>query len=155
MAAKLIDGVKVKSLRTIPDERGRLMEILRRDDECFLEFGQTYLTTMYPGVTKAWHYHKLQTDYFTCLRGMIKLVLYDEREGSPTKGLVNEFFVGDHNAQLVVIPDHLWHGFKNIGEHESLILNVTTRPYDHASPDEYRVDPHENHIPYSWGRKDG
>jgi dTDP-4-dehydrorhamnose 3,5-epimerase len=155
MPQKLIEGVKVKQLRAIPDERGRLMEILRRDDECFAEFGQTYLTTMYPGVTKAWHYHKLQTDYFTCLRGMIKLALYDDREGSPTKGLVNEFFLGDHAPQLVVIPHHVWHGFKNIGECESLILNVTTHPYNHAAPDEHRVDPHQNHIPYQWERKDG
>src|SRR5512142_1734933 len=155
MAQRLIDGVRVKQLKVIPDERGRLMEMLRRDDELFMEFGQTYLTTMYPGVTKAWHYHKLQTDYFTCLRGMIKLVLFDEREGSPTRGLVNEFFLGDHATQLVVIPHHVWHGFKNVGDCESLILNVTTRPYDHANPDERRIDPHDNHIPYRWERRDG
>ncbi len=155
MPQKLIDGVKVKQLRTIPDERGRLMEILRRDDECFVEFGQTYLTTMYPGVTKAWHYHERQTDFFTCLRGMIKLALFDERPGSPTKGQVNEFFLGDHGTQLVVIPHHVWHGFKNIGDCESLILNVTTHPYDYANPDERRIDPHDNHIPYKWGRRDG
>ncbi len=152
---KLIDGVRTKTLKVIADERGRLMEMLRRDDEIFVEFGQTYLTTMYPGVTKAWHYHKLQHDSFVCVRGMIKLVLYDEREGSPTKGLVNEFFLGDHDQQLVQIPPLVWHGFKNVGETESLIVNVVTRPYDHRQPDEYRLDPHQNHIPYAWGRKDG
>jgi len=155
MAQKLIEGVRVKPLRAIPDERGRLMEMLRRDDEIFLEFGQTYLTTMYPGVTKAWHYHKLQTDHFVCVRGMIKLALYDERDGSPTKGTVNEFFIGDANQQLVQIPPHVWHGFKNIGVDESIIVNVTTHPYRYDEPDEYRVDPHENHIPYRWARKDG
>ncbi len=151
----LIDGVKVKPLRPIADERGRLMEMLRRDDEVFVEFGQAYVTTMYPGVTKAWHYHRLQTDSFACLRGMIKLVLYDEREGSPTRGRVNEFFLGDHAPLLVVIPPHVWHGFKNIGESESLILNVTTHPYRRDAPDEHRLDPHENHIPYRWERRDG
>jgi len=155
MPQKLIDGVRVKQLKVIPDERGRLMEMLRRDDEVFIEFGQTYLTTMFPGVTKAWHYHKLQHDHFVCVRGMIKLVLYDEREGSQTKGLVNEFFLGDHNTQLVQIPPDVWHGFKNIGETESLIVNVVTRPYDAGQPDEYRLDPHQNHIPYSWARRDG
>ncbi|BDG07186.1 dTDP-4-dehydrorhamnose 3,5-epimerase family protein [Anaeromyxobacter paludicola] len=155
MAQKLIDGVRVKQLKVIPDERGRLMEMLRRDDEVFLEFGQTYLTTMYPGVTKAWHYHKLQHDNFVCVRGMIKLVLFDERDGSPTRGTVNEFFLGDHNAQLVVIPPNVWHGFKNIGETESLIVNIVTKPYDYQSPDEYRLPAHENHIPYDWARKDG
>ena len=155
MPQRLIDGVRVKQLKVIPDERGRLMEMLRRDDEFFIEFGQTYLTTMFPGVTKAWHYHKLQHDHFVCVRGMIKLVLYDEREGSPTNGVVNEFFLGDHNTQLVQIPPDVWHGFKNIGETESLIVNVVTRPYDPGQPDEFRLDPHQNHIPYSWARRDG
>ena len=155
MPQKLIHGVRVKQLRPIPDERGRLMEMLRRDDEIFLEFGQVYMTTMYPGVTKAWHYHKLQTDHFVCVRGMIKLALYDERESSSTKGTVNEFFLGDHNHRLVQIPPDVWHGFKNIGESESIIVNIVTRPYDPKSPDEYRLDAHQNHIPYSWARKDG
>ncbi len=155
MAPKLIDGVRVKQLRPIPDERGRVMEMLRRDDEIFLDFGQTYLTTMYPGVTKAWHYHKLQTDHFVCVRGMIKLALYDERDGSPSKGMVNEFFLGDHNPLLVQIPPGVWHGFKNVGETESIVVNTTTHPYDHRQPDEYRLPAHENHIPYDWARKDG
>ncbi len=155
MAQKLIQGVRVKALRVIPDERGRLMEMLRADDELFLGFGQTYMTTMYPGVTKAWHYHKLQTDHFVCVRGMIKLALYDEREDSPTAGTVNEFFLGEHNPQLVQIPDHVWHGFKNVGETEAIVVNITTHTYDHAKPDEYRIDPHDNHIPYRWARRDG
>lgn len=150
-----IDGVRVKQLRVIPDERGRLMEMLRRDDELFLEFGQTYLTTMYPGVTKAWHYHKLQTDHFVCVRGMIKLALFDEREGSPTKGVVDELFLGEHQQVLVQIPPGVWHGFKNVGEGEAMIVNVSTHPYDHQRPDEYRLPAHENHIPYDWARKDG
>lgn len=155
MAQQLIHGVRVKQLKAITDERGRLMEMLRRDDELFLEFGQTYLTTMYPGVTKAWHYHKLQHDHFVCVHGMIKLVLYDDRSDSPTKGKVNEFFLGEHNQLLVQVPPLIWHGFKNIGTGESLIVNATTKPYQHAQPDEYRVDPHKNDIPYSWARKDG
>jgi dTDP-4-dehydrorhamnose 3,5-epimerase len=155
MAQKLIEGVRVKALKVIPDERGRLMEMLRRDDDLFIEFGQTYMTTMFPGVTKAWHYHKLQTDHFVCVRGTIKLVLFDEREGSSTRGTVNEFFIGDHNQQLVQIPPHVWHGFKNVGGTESIIVNVTTHPYRHDQPDEFRADPHQSHIPYSWARKDG
>ncbi|HET6438783.1 MAG TPA: dTDP-4-dehydrorhamnose 3,5-epimerase family protein [Anaeromyxobacter sp.] len=155
MAQTLIEGVTIKALAVHADERGRLMEMLRRDDECFIEFGQTYLTTMFPGVTKAWHHHELQTDFFVCVRGMIKLVLYDEREGSPTRGTLNEFFLGDHNPKLVRIPPRVWHGFKNIGESESLIVNITTHPYNYSQPDEHRIDPHHNHIPYQWARKDG
>ncbi len=155
MAQRLIDGVRVKQLKVIADERGRLREMLRRDDELFLEFGQTYMTTMYPGVTKAWHYHKLQHDHFVCVHGMIKLAMYDERDGSPTKGVVNEFFLGQHNTQLVQIPPHVWHGFKNIGTGEAIVVNVTTKPYRYDEPDEYRLPAHENHIPYDWARKDG
>jgi dTDP-4-dehydrorhamnose 3,5-epimerase len=155
MPQNLIQGVRTKQLQVFPDERGRLMEMLRRDDDLFIEFGQTYLTTMYPGVTKAWHHHELQTDHFVCVRGSIKLVLYDERAGSPTAGAINEFFVGDHNPLLVQIPPRVWHGFKNVGEEEALIVNVTTHPYRRDQPDERRVDPHENHIPYRWARKDG
>jgi dTDP-4-dehydrorhamnose 3,5-epimerase len=155
MPQKLIEGVRTKVLKVIPDERGRLMEMLRRDDEIFMEFGQTYMTTMYPGVTKAWHYHKLQTDHFVCVRGMIKLALYDEREGSATKGVINEFFIGEHNQTLVQIPPHVWHGFKNIGDVDSIIVNITTHPYKYDEPDEFRVDPHKSHIPYLWARQDG
>jgi dTDP-4-dehydrorhamnose 3,5-epimerase len=155
MPQRVIDGVRTKQLRPIPDERGRLMEMLRRDDELFIEFGQVYLTTMFEGVTKAWHYHKLQHDHFVCVKGMIKLVIYDEREGSPTRGTVNEFFLGDHNPLLVQIPPNVWHGFKNIGVGEAIVVNVVTKPYDDKQPDEYRLDAHDSHIPYRWARKDG
>jgi len=80
----MIDGVKVKKLKIIPDERGRLMEILRSDDEAFKKFGQVYMTTAKPGIAKAWHYHKKQDDNFTCVCGRMKLALYDARAGSPT-----------------------------------------------------------------------
>ncbi len=151
----MIDGVKIKKLNVIPDERGRLMEILRCDDEIFKKFGQVYLTTTYPGVVKAWHYHKIQDDYVTCIKGMIKLVLYDERDGSPTKGEINEFFIGDYNFCLVMIPRMVYHGWKCISESEALIINIPTEPYNRENPDEFRIDPHINNIPYRWERKDG
>ncbi|MCL6581676.1 MAG: dTDP-4-dehydrorhamnose 3,5-epimerase family protein [Firmicutes bacterium] len=152
---RLIDGVRVKRLQVIPDERGRVMEMLRRDDDLFLGFGQAYLTTAYPGVTKAWHYHERQTDNFVVVGGMAKLVLYDEREDSPTRGLVNEFFLGVHNPLLVQVPPRVWHGFKCVSETECLAINFPTEPYDYEHPDEHRLDPHGSHIPYEWGRRDG
>jgi len=97
----MIDGVAVKSLKVVPDERGRLMEILRCDEEIFTKFGQVYMTTTYPGVVKAWHYHEKQDDFITCVKGMLKLVLFDDRPDSPTRGEINEFFIGDHKATLV------------------------------------------------------
>src|SRR5437867_2874456 len=101
---QLIDGVKTKALRVIPDERGFLMEMMRRDDEFFRSFGQVYLTVAYPGVVKGWHYHKRQDDIFVVVRGMIKLALYDNRAVSSTCHLVNEFFIGELNPLLVTIP---------------------------------------------------
>jgi dTDP-4-dehydrorhamnose 3,5-epimerase len=151
----MIDGVQVKKLRVIPDERGRLMEILRNDDEIFQRFKQVYVTTTYPGVVKAWHYHKIQTDNVTVVKGMLKLVLYDQRAGSPTKGEVNEFFIGEHNPLLVQIPKEVYHGWMCISEQEAIAINCPTEVYNREEPDEYRVHPHENDIPYSWERKDG
>lgn len=151
----MIDGVVLKPLRVIPDERGRLMEILRSDEELFEKFGQVYLTTGYPGVVKAWHYHKLQADHFCVVKGMMKVVLFDSREGSPTKGEVNEFFLGDHRMALLRIPPLVYHGFKTISETEALLINVPTEAYRYDAPDEYRVHPHDNDIPYDWARVDG
>jgi dTDP-4-dehydrorhamnose 3,5-epimerase len=151
----MIHGVKTKPLRVIPDERGRLMEILRRDDPVFQTFGQVYMTTTYPGVVKAWHYHKSQTDNVAVMRGMVKLVLYDPREDSPTRGEVNQFFVGEHNPLLIQIPHGVYHGWKCIGEYEAIIINIPTEVYCYDQPDEHRVDPHENDIPYDWSRRDG
>jgi dTDP-4-dehydrorhamnose 3,5-epimerase len=151
----MIHGVKIKDLRVLPDERGRLMEILRSDDELFTKFGQAYLTTAYPGVTKAWHYHKIQTDNFVVVKGMMKLVLYDSREDSPTHGEVNEFFLGEHNPKLLQIPPYVYHGFKCISEQEAMVINIPTELYNYKKPDEYRLDPHTVEIPYDWSRKDG
>ena len=131
------------------------MEILRCDDPLFKKFGQVYVTTAYPGVVKAWHYHKKQTDNFTCIRGMMKVVLYDGRDDSPTKGLVNEFFMGEKNPILVTIPPGVLHGMKGIGTEPAMLVNTPTEPYQYDRPDEFRVDPHENDIPYDWSRKDG
>lgn len=151
----MIAGVKVKELRVIPDERGRLMEMLRSDDEVFIKFGQMYATTAYPGVVKGWHYHKIQTDNFVVVKGMMKVVLYDSREDSPTKGEVNEFFMGDHNQILVQIPPYVFHGFKCVSDTEAMVINCPTEVYNYQEPDEFRVHPHENDIPYDWNRKDG
>ena len=151
----MIEGVKVKKLKVIPDERGRLMEMLRCDDDLFIDFGQTYMTTAYPGVVKGWHYHKKQTDNFVVVKGMMKVVLYDSREESSTYKEVNEFFMGEHNPMLLQIPTFVFHGFKCVSEMEAICINVPTHPYNYDQPDEFRVAPNSKEIPYDWGRKDG
>ena len=151
----MIEGVKVRKLRLIPDERGYLMEMLRSDWEEYERFGQVYITAVYPGVVKGWHYHKIQTDHFICVHGMAKVVLYDGREGSPTHGEVNEFFMGWQNPTLLKIPPGVMHGFKGIGQEMALIVNVPTELYNYDQPDEYRLPAHTDEIPYDWSRKDG
>lgn len=151
----IIDGVKTHQLKPIVDERGFLMEMFRSDDEQFIKFGQTYITAVNEGMVKAWHYHERQTDTFICVYGMAKVVLYDCRKDSPTYGVVNEFFIGDRNPLRVQIPTKVMHGFKGISPGFSLIVNVPDQTYDYKNPDEFRVDPHDNDIPYDWARKDG
>jgi len=150
----MIDGVRIKKLRVIPDDRGRVMEILRADDEIFVKFDQVYMTTVYPGVVKAWHYHKKQTDSFTAVQGTVKLALYDPREKSPTKGEVNEFYIGVHNPVLVQIPPRVYHGFAAVGTEEAMVINVPSEPYNRDEPDEFRLDAHTPEIPYTWEVKD-
>lgn len=151
----MIQGVQIKQLKPNCDERGIVMEILRSDWQEFTKFGQVYMTTAYPGVVKAWHYHKEQTDSFACIKGMMKVVLYDWRAGSKTKGEINEFFIGERNPVLIQIPKNVCHGFKCISEHEAIVINVPTHIYNYKKPDEYRLPAHTKKIPYSWDRKDG
>ncbi len=150
----MIEDIHLKKLKAIPDERGRLAEILRSDDELFMKFGQLYFTTTYPGVVKGWHMHRIQVDNVACIKGMIKLVIYDQRADSPTKGEVNEFFIGDHNLMLVQIPNNVFHGWKCISESEAIIVNCPTELYNYEKPDQVNVDPHNSDIPYDWARKD-
>jgi dTDP-4-dehydrorhamnose 3,5-epimerase len=153
----MIDGVMVKKLKVIPDERGRLMECLRNDDELFIRFGQFYMTTTLPGVVKGWHLHEAQFDNVVCVKGMIKLVLYDGRDGvggrpsSPTAGQLDEFFLGEHSPLLVRIPAGVWHGWKCTSLDEAYIVNAPTEVYKYDQPDQHEL-PHDTpQIPYDWG----
>jgi len=149
----LIDGVNTKYLKVIPDDRGWLMEILRCDDDIFEKFGQVYFTAAYPGVVKGWHLHKKQSDNLLCVNGMMKVVLYDKRKDSPTYGELNEFFIGEKNPMLISIPPRVYHGFKAIGDETAMCINVSTHPYKYEEPDEYRLAPDTDEIPYNWNNE--
>jgi len=150
----LIDGVWVKQLKPIVDERGKLMELLRSDEPIFEGFGQSYVTFCNPRIVKGWHYHKRQVDHFVCLGGEAKVVLYDSREGSKTHGLVNEFILSLAHSVLVKVPTYVLHGFTAVGGHEAMVLNFPTAVYNYSSPDEFRKDPFSPEIPYDWGDVD-
>ncbi len=151
----LIEGVGVRAARVIPDERGRLGEIMRADDPWFENFGQTYFTTTLPGVVKAWHYHKKQTDHFYVMKGTVKVALFDGREGSPTKDVLNVLYLGEHNPGLLRIPPGVWHGWMCTSTVEAYILNAVSEMYTHADPDEPRVPPHRYQLPHDPTRQGG
>ncbi len=146
----MIEGVAVRELKQIHDERGYLMEMLRSDWPEFEKCGQCYVTTAYPGVVKAWHYHKMQTDHFVVLRGTAKVVCYDNRDEAKTKGDVDEFFPGEKNPLLIKIPPGVLHGFKAIGSEPVYLVNLPTRLYNYDEPDEYRLPYDSEEVPYEW-----
>ena len=147
----MIDGVLIHPLKQIADERGRVMHMLRSDDPHFEAFGEIYFSTVYPGVIKGWHRHMLMTLNYAVVVGIIKLVLYDDREGSPTKGEIQEIFLGSSNYALVRIPPLVWNGFKGVGTCEAIVVNCSTISHDPGEIE--RRDPFENNIPYNWALK--
>lgn len=151
----LIKDVVVKQLKIHADDRGYLLEMMRKDWPEFMQFSQSYVTASYPGVYKAWHYHKLQYDHFVCLWGMAKVVLYDAREDSPTKGKVNVFHIGQLNPTLLRIPPLVYHGFTAEGGQTALIVNFPTELYNYREPDEFRAPYNDPSIPYDWEVKHG
>lgn len=147
----MIKGVLVLPLKQIPDERGKIMHMLRSDDPHFDQFGEIYFSVVYPGVVKGWHLHTKMTVNYAVPVGMIKLVLYDERNNSSSKGQLLELFIGEDNYCLVKIPPMVWNGFKGIGIKPAIVANCATIPHD---PDEIRrIDPFSNKIPYNWELK--
>lgn len=147
----MIEGVIIKELKQIPDERGKIVHMLREDDHHFERFGEIYFSIIYPGVIKGWHLHKKMTLNYAVISGMIKLVLYDGRPKSSTYREIQEIFMGEDNYILVKIPPEITNGFKGIGIKPAIVANCATLPHD---PKEIiRIDPFKNDIPYSWELK--
>jgi len=148
-----IHDLRVAPLRRIPDERGAVLHMLREDAPAFERFGEIYFSLIYPGAVKAWHRHRRMTLNYAVPQGMVKLVCYDDREGSPTRGVVQELHVGELNYVLVTIPPLIWNGFKSEGGRSALVANCATVAHD---PDEIeRLDPSHSDIPYDWALRHG
>jgi len=144
----MINGVKVIPLKQIPDERGKIMHMLRSDADHFIEFGEIYFSVVYPGVIKGWHLHKEMVLNYAVPQGMIKLVLFDDRKNSSSKGELMELFIGEDNYSLIQIPALVWNGFKGVGVTPALVANCASIPH---IPDEIvRKDPFTKEIPYDW-----
>lgn len=147
----MIHGVEVHPLKRFPDERGSVSHMLRADDEWFEQFGEIYFSTVYPGAIKAWHRHREMTLNYSVIVGMLKIVIYDDRGDSPTKGELQELFVGDLNYQLVKIPPMVWNGVKVIGGEKVIFANCATMTHTDGEMD--RMDPFDASIPYDWEMK--
>ena len=146
----MIQGVEIKQLTRHADERGYLMELVRSDDAIFSKFGQCYVSMNYPGVVRAWHWHKKQDDFFVVVKGMIKVGLFDMREGSPTRGEADEYYLGDNNNIVLKIPPGVAHGYKTVGTEPSLLVNFPSELYNREQPDEYRLPWDTDQIPFNW-----
>lgn len=147
----MIDGVRITPLRQIPDERGTVMHMLREDAPHFERFGEIYFSWVYPGAIKAWHLHREMTLNYSVPVGRIKLVLYDDRDNSSTRGELMELFLGDARYELVTIPPGVWNGFKGVGTTPAMVANCSTIP--HRPEEIERLDPESGIIPYSWELK--
>jgi dTDP-4-dehydrorhamnose 3,5-epimerase len=148
-----IHDLRITPLRRIPDERGAILHMLRSDAPGFAGFGEIYFSLVYPGVVKGWHVHQRMTLNYAVPVGMVKLVCYDDRPGSPTRGELQELFVGELNYVLVTIPPLVWNGFKGTGTSPALVANCASEPHD---PEEIeRLDPFGDRIPYDWSLRHG
>ena len=148
MTGRTIFDVKIHPLRRIPDDRGAVMHMLRRDDPWFEQFGEIYFSMVYPGAIKGWHFHTRMTLNYAVVIGAIRLVIYDDREQSPTRGVIQEIVTGEENYALVTVPPGLWNGFTGLGPAPAIVANCATEPHD---PDEIiRLDPHDRRFPYDW-----
>ncbi|MGH3666185.1 MAG: dTDP-4-dehydrorhamnose 3,5-epimerase family protein [Egibacteraceae bacterium] len=149
----MIDGVKVVPLRQIADERGKIMHMLKATDEHFVAFGEIYFSCAWPGTVKGWHIHSQMTVSNAVVSGRAKLVMYDLREDSATKGELQEVFFGEDNYVLVQIPPGIANGYKAYGDKLVVMANAATHPHD---PNEISyVPPFDDEIPYDWSLRHG
>ena len=145
----MIRDVKITPLKILPDERGKVMHMLRSDSSIFKQFGEIYFSTIYHKAIKAWHLHKEATLNYACIKGKVRLVLFDERKESSTKGKYQEIILSPENYFLVTIPPLIWNGFKGLDSSESIIANCLTLP--HNEKEMVRKEPNDKKFNYNWG----
>lgn len=149
----MIAGVKIKQLKIFPDDRGFLTEIIKQGDEVFANIKQTTYTETYPGVIKAFHWHRKQTDVWFVAKGMAQVVLYDLREDSSTHKETNIFYLGEKNPRVLLIPPGVSHGYKVLGNEPVGLFYHATEVYDPENLDEERIAFDSPEIGFDWRTK--
>lgn len=151
--APMIDGIRVRQQVTQQDHRGTLTEIYSPQwgfDNIPLVF--LYTVTARPGMIKGWAVHYQQVDRYFFYSGSLKLVLYDARESSPTRGMINELYFSEANRSLVSVPPGVYHAVENVGTADALMINFPSEPYRHEDPDKYTLPLENDVIPYRFDR---
>ncbi len=150
-----IDGVSWRAARAVTHSHGHLVEAYRHDwgitDQPVV---QVNVTTTFSGRIRAWGLHLHTVDRLFVSSGAVRIVCFDPRRSSPTFGRINEFFFGDRTQGLVVIPSGVYHGWKNVGDTEAVIVSMPSQLYDHEGPDRFELPwdaPSTREvIPYDW-----
>ena len=144
-----ICGVSIYDLREISDDRGAVLHMMRNDSTEFSQFGECYFSEVHPGAVKAWKRHSKQTQNIAVPVGRIRIVIFDDRDGSSSKNTLQELELGRPDCyNRIRIPPGLWYGFTCISESSALIANCTDSPHD---PNESELTPLNNpEIPYTW-----
>lgn len=149
----MIEGVKTKQIKVLPDDRGFFCEVIKWGQDSFVEVKQTSYTETYPGVIKAFHRHKYQTDVWFVAGGMAQVVLHDLRLDSPTFRQTNVFYFGEQNRGLLLIPPGVAHGYRVLGTKPVKLFYHASHPYDPANPDEERIPFDDPGIGFDWTTK--
>ena len=144
----MIEGVKISELKVISDKRGKIMHMMRTDSPVFKKFGEIYFSTIYKNIIKGWHLHLTSTLNYACIKGKVKLVLFDDRKNSKSKNQYQEIILTPEKYFLVTIPPNIWNGFKGIAKEESIIANCLTLP--HNEREMVRKDPFDKSFNYEW-----
>ena len=144
----MIDGVIISQKKQIVDDRGKIMHMLRNDDEIFRAFGEIYFSCIYENKIKAWHLHKKMTLNYSVIYGKIRLVLFDDRDESRSKGLVQEIILSPDHHCVVTVPPLIWNGFVSLSSGTSILANCSDMPHD--INEIIRKDFNDKSIPYKW-----
>jgi dTDP-4-dehydrorhamnose 3,5-epimerase len=150
-----IEGVSIREVRHVPRDHGVITEIFRPEwDPGGRPVVHIYQSRLFPGALGAWSCHQQTTDRLFVSQGLVKIVLYDAREHSKSKGRLMELHAGDARPCLIVVPPGIWHGMQNLGDIDALVLNCPTEAYNYSNPDHYRLPFDSPEIPYVWKLSD-
>mgnify|MGYP006166525785 FL=1 len=147
----MIQGVKITKLNKIDDDRGSVLPMLRSDSKVFESFGEIYFSTIFNKAIKAWHLHKKAILNYACIKGKVKLVLFDDRKGSISFGKYDQFILTPEDFFLITIPPFIWNGFIGLNESESIVANCISIPHDEVEMIRKRHD--DKYFKYSWEHK--